>query len=259
MQRISSPSTGGGAIDVALGGLAPILLGAALVAVRGHVDAPNVALILGVVVVASGAYGGRAAGMVAGVTAAASYDFFFTKPYLSLLIHDADDVEMTVLLLVIGLLAGQLAWRARVAARQRDGGRGGLDRIRRLADRVAQGHESADVIAAARAELVDLFDLVDCRFEAAPFHDRLDVPHLERNGVVAHRRFRMKAGGDLEVEIPAEGIALPVLSRGQIVGRFILDFHPGGGATLEQRVVATALADQVGASLAVYPPALPVR
>lgn len=259
MQRISSPSTGGGAIDVALGGLAPILLGAALVAVRGHVDAPNVALILGVVVVASGAYGGRAAGMVAGVTAAASYDFFFTKPYLSLLIHDADDVEMTVLLLVIGLLAGQLAWRARVAARQRDGGRGGLDRIRRLADRVAQGHESVDVIAAARAELVDLFDLVDCRFEAAPFHDRLDVPHLERNGVVAHRRFRMKAGGDLEVEIPAEGIALPVLSRGQIVGRFILDFHPGGGATLEQRVVATALADQVGASLAVYPPALPVR
>ena len=260
MRRIPPSSTGASsAVDIALGGLAPILLGAALVMIRGHVDAPNVALILGVVVVASGAYGGRAAGMVAGVTAAASYDFFFTKPYLSLLIHDADDVEMTILLLVIGLLAGQLAWRARVAARQRDGGRGDLDRIRRLADRVAQGHESADVIAAARAELVDLFDLVDCRFEAAPFHDRLDLPQLERNGVVAHRRFRMRPGGDLEVELPAEGIGLPVLSRGQIVGRFVLDFHPAAGATLEQRIVATALADQVGASLAVYPPPLPVR
>jgi hypothetical protein len=43
------------------------------------------------------------------------------------------------------------------------------------------------------------------------------------------------------------------------VGRFILDFHPGAGATLEERIVAVALADQVGASLAVYPPALPVR
>jgi hypothetical protein len=260
MQRIPSSTTGGGdAVDIALGGIAPIVIGAALVAVRGHVDAPNIALLLGLVVVASGTYGGRAAGMLSGLTAAASYDFFFTKPYLSLLIHDAADVEMTVVLLVIGLLSGQLAWRARVAARQRDGGRGGLERIRRLADRVAQGHESADVIAAARAELVDLFELGDCRFEAAPFRDRLDLPQLERNGVVAHRRFRMRPGGDLEVEIPAGGIALPVLSRGQIVGRFVLAFRPGAGATLEQRVVATALADQVGASLAVYPPPLPVR
>jgi hypothetical protein len=56
-----------------------------------------------------------------------------------------------------------------------------------------------------------------------------------------------------------EGIALPVLSRGQVVGRFVLDFGPGASATLEQRVVAIALADQVGASLAVYPPPLPVR
>jgi len=69
----------------------------------------------------------------------------------------------------------------------------------------------------------------------------------------------MRPGGDLEVELPAEGIALPVLSRGQIVGRFVLDFGPGAGATLEQRVVAIALADQVGASLAVYPPPLAVR
>jgi hypothetical protein len=69
----------------------------------------------------------------------------------------------------------------------------------------------------------------------------------------------MQPGGDLEVELPAEGISLPVLSRGQIVGRFVLDFGPSAGATLEQRVVAIAIADQVGASLAVYPPPLPVR
>ena len=258
MQRNPAPNVGNG-IDVALGGLAPILVGAALVVVRGHVASANIALVLSLIVVASGAYGGRAAGMVSALTAAASYDFFHTKPYLSLLIHDADDVEMTILLLLIGLLTGQLAWRARVAARQRDGGRGGLDQIRRLADQVAQGSESADVIAAARAELVALFNLVDCRFEAAPFRDQLDIPQLERNGVVAHRRYRMRPGGDLEVELPAEGIALPVLSRGQIVGRFVLDFGPGAGATLEQRFVAIALADQVGASLAVYPPPLAVR
>jgi Domain of unknown function (DUF4118) len=258
MQRNPHSNVSSG-IDIALGGLAPILAAAALVAVRGHITNTNVALLLAVVVVASGALGGRAAGTVAGLTSAASFDFFHTRPYLSLLIHDADDVEMTILLLVLGLVAGQLAWKAGVAARQRDGGRGGLDRIRRLADQVAQGRQSADVIATARAELIELFNLVDCQFEATPFHDRLDLPSLERNGVLAHRRYRMHPGGDLEVELPAEGIGLPVLSRGQIVGRFILDFGPGAGATFEQRIVAIALADQVGASLAVYPPPLQVR
>ena len=258
MRTNRHPDEGRG-IEIALGGLAPIVVGAALVAVRGQVASVNVALALGIIVVAAGSLGGRAAGTVSALTAAASYDFFHTKPYLSLLIHDADDVEMTILLLLLGLISGQLAWQARVTARQRDGGRGGLDQIRRLADQVAQGRESADVIATARAELVALLDLIDCQFEAAPFNDRLDLPQLERNGVVAHRRYRMKPGGDLEVELPAEGIALPVLSRGQIVGRFILDFHPEAGATLEQRIVAIALADQVGASLAVYPPPLTVR
>jgi hypothetical protein len=257
IRRHPEPSSSG--IDVAIGGLAPIAVGAALVAVRGHVASANVALALGIIVVAAGALGGRAAGTASALTAAASYDFFHTKPYLSLLIHDADDVEMTVLLLVLGLISGQLAWQARVTARQRDGGRGGLDQIRRLADHVAQGHESAEVIAAARDELAAIFDLVDVQFEAAPFHDRLDLAQLERNGVVAHRRYRMRPGGELELELPAEAIALPVLARGQIVGRFILDFHPGAGATLEERIVAVALADQVGASLAVYPPRLPVR
>jgi len=253
MSRPRHPEPASSGIDIALGGLAPIVAGALLVAVRGHVPSANVALALGIIVVATGGLGGRGAGTVAALTAAASYDFFHTRPYLSLLIHDADDVEMTILLLVLGLASGQLAWQARVAARQRDGGLGGLDQIRRLADRVARGQESAEIIAAARHELVAMFDLVDVVFDAAPFHDRVDLPQLERNGVVAHRRYRMKPGGELEVELPAEAIALPVLARGQLVGRFILDFHPGAGATLEQRLVAVALADQVGASLALYP------
>jgi len=246
-------------IDVALGGLAPILGAAALVAVRGQVANTNVALILAVVVVSAGALGGRAAGTVAGFTAALSFDFFHTRPYLSLLIHDADDVEMTVLLLILGLVAGQLAWKAGVAARQRDGGRGGLDQILRVANLVVAGERSADVIVSARLELIDLFQLVDCQFEAAPFADRFELAQLERTGVMAHRRYRLQPGGDLEVELPAEGIALPVMSRGQIVGRFILDFGPGAGATLEQRIVAIALADQVGASLAAYPVGSPMR
>ncbi|HEV7863978.1 MAG TPA: hypothetical protein VGR20_14800, partial [Acidimicrobiia bacterium] len=181
-----------------------------------------------------------------------------TRPYLSLVIRNADDIELTILLLLLGLLSAQLAWPARQAARQRRRTPGGLDRVCLLADLVAEGRESVDVIATAEAQLVELFDLVGCQFEAAPF-DHLDVPQLERHGVMARQRYRIRPGHDLELELPAEGLMLPVLARGQIVGRFILDFGPQAGATLEQRVVAIALADQVGASLAIYPPPLPVR
>src|SRR5437588_9726283 len=100
MQMLRHPEEGRG-VEIALGGLVPIAVASALVAVRGHVASANVALLLGVVVVVAGSFGGRAAGAVAALTAAASYDFFHTKPYLSLLIHDADDVEMTALLLVL--------------------------------------------------------------------------------------------------------------------------------------------------------------
>jgi K+-sensing histidine kinase KdpD len=255
------PQTDGRAlIDVALGGLAPIGVAAILVGVRGHVSSVNVALALTVVVVAAGALGGRAAGAVAALSAALSYDFFHTRPYLSLTIHGADDVEMTVQLLVLGLISGQLAWKARLAATRLAGGRSELERIRRLADQVARGFEPADVIMAAQAELFALLDPVTCRFEAAPFTDRLDLPRLERDGAIEHmHRYRLQPGGELELELPGEGLALPVLARGQIIGRFVLDFAPAATASLEQRVVSVALADQVGASLAIYPPPLTLR
>lgn len=47
-----------------------------------------------------------------------------------------------------------------------------------------------------------------------------------------------------------EGAELLVLARGQPIGRFGLMPEPGTGLSLDQRVVAVALADQVGAVLA---------
>jgi hypothetical protein len=166
---------------------------------------------------------------------------------------------MTALLLVLGLGTGQLAWKARVAGEKLAARRSELARIRRLANQVAQGSETTDVILTARDELMDLLQLRDSRFEAAPFSERIDLPRIERDGVIAHRRYRFTPGGHLELELPPDGVALPVLARGQIVGRFVLDPAPGSGASLEQRIVAVAIADQVGASLAAYPPPLTTR
>ena len=94
---------------VAIGGAAPIGVAAALVSLRDHMLNANVALVLVLVVVLAAVGGGRSAGAVAAVSAALSFNFFHTMPYLTLEINSRDDVETTLLLLAVGLAVGQLA------------------------------------------------------------------------------------------------------------------------------------------------------
>jgi K+-sensing histidine kinase KdpD len=79
-----------------------------LVPVRDFLGAPNVAIILllGVQVVAI--LGGRTGGIMAAVVAALSFDFFFTEPYLRLVISDRHDVITALLLLVAGVATSEL-------------------------------------------------------------------------------------------------------------------------------------------------------
>lgn len=230
---------------VALGGLAPIAIAAVLVGVRGHIQNANVALILVVVVVAAAAIGGRAAGVCSAVISALSFDFFHTQPYLRLTIDTADDVETTLLLLAVGLLVGHIAAGAMRAHASAAASNLEIRRIHRVAERAARGEEPAAVLLAAQDELIDLLRLRACRFEAQPTMSLL--PRLERSGELDTRVWRFRDGG---FELPLEGVELPVYGRGQQLGRFVLEPSLGVGVSLEQRVVAVAIADQVGAALA---------
>ncbi len=198
-----------------------------------------------VTVVIGAAFAGRAGGALAAVTAAISFDFFLTQPYLSLHIESTDDIETALLLLVVGLLVGQIAVRSRRHLAEAEQGRSEIARLRRLTDLVARGEDGADVLLAAQAELTALFDLESCRFEAGlPDGSR---PVLERTGAVSgHRAWRF-AGDDLA--LPAAGVDLPVLGHGRPVGRFVLLPRSGVGASLEARVVGVAIADLVGSVL----------
>ncbi|MGH9041880.1 MAG: DUF4118 domain-containing protein [Acidimicrobiia bacterium] len=250
MRQERDPAT---QVVVALGALAPLVMGMALVGTRDWIDNANVALILTAVVVAAGAIGGRMAGAMAAVSAALAFDFFHTPPHLSLTIDSQDDIETTILLLIVGLTVGQLARRADTAKAQAAAGRSELGSIHRLAGLVARGAASAEVVEAAQTELTKLLRLRECRFEAAPFATLVEAPTLEREGMISGSRYRMTRSGELELELAADGLVLPVLARGQLVGRFLLDPTPGAGASLEERIVAVALADQVGASLSASP------
>ena len=96
-----------------------------------------------------------------------------------------------------------------------------------------------------QAELIGLLSLRDCRYETPPFDSELPV--LERNGAIAgdHRHW---IGG--EYTLPAQGAEIPVLGRGRSFGRLVLVPDLSVGVSIEERIVAVALADQLGAAFA---------
>lgn len=235
------------AIGVAIGGIGPVVVAGALVGIRDEIVNANVALILVLVVVLAASTGGWQAGAVAAVMSAVSFEFFHTRPYLRLTIASGDDVETTLLLLGVGVSVGYLSSRARAARLAATTGRAEIRRIHRIAELAAGGVPAADVLLAGQDELRELLGLSVCRFEAPPFG--LPLARIERNGAVTGvTEHRFTRG---EFELPREGAELPVLARGQQIGRFVLEPKPGVGVSLEQRVVAVAIADQIGTVLTV--------
>ena len=186
---VDSESESSQLLWVALGGAAPIAVAAGLVSVRGHLLNANVALVLVLVVVLAAVGGGRTAGAVAAVSAALSFNFFHTVPYLTLEIDSADDVETTLLLLAVGLAVGQLSSVRRHPMRTGETLSEEIRRIHRVATVGEPGrHTSADMIMAAQVELSELLDLRSCQFEAFPFTQPL--PRLERSGVISVMEYR---------------------------------------------------------------------
>jgi len=230
--------------DYALAGLAPVFVGAALVGVRGELVGANLALILVLVIVGAAAVGGRGPAMVAAIMAAVSFDFFLTRPYLSLKIDSANDVETTVILLLIGLVVGQVAVQARRSNREARRSSGDIARLHRVAEQVANGASPQAVASSVCAELAAMLRLQDCRFEAPPTGDPL--PRMGRNGAVAITVHRFVDG---EFALPAEGVELPVLGYGRELGRLVLIPDPDIGIPTDECIVAVALADQLGAAL----------
>jgi hypothetical protein len=228
-----------------IGGIGPIAVAGALVPLRSELDNANLALALVVVVVVAAAVGGRGAGALAAVVSAMSYDFFLTRPYLSLTIDSADDVETTIFLLVVGLLVGEIVVRLRRTQRLAARGASEIARLHRVAELAAGGAAVEELEQAVATELVGLLELRECFFEPVPVGRPL--PRLERNGAVTGVT-TMRFAGD-EFTLPPE-VELPVLGRGRQLGRFVLVSSPTAGASLEERTVAVALSDQLGAVLA---------
>lgn len=233
------------AVGITIGALGSLAAAAVLVGLRGEMVNTNVALILVLFVLAGAVTGGRGAGILSALVAAMAFDFFHTKPYGTLKMTSADDVETTVLLLAAGLAAGEVAvWSQRLRDRLKSHG-DEIRRMHRVAELAAGGETPEDLTLTVAAELSEALHLSDCRFERPPYEG--DLPILERSGVVQSSHHRYTRDG---FELPREGVALPVRGPAGPVGRFVLLPTPGVGVSKEQRLLAVALADQLGMALA---------
>ena len=232
-------------LGVSVGAIGSIFAAAGLVSVRDHFAPVNVVLILVLFVLVGAVIGGRVAGAAAAMAAAVSFDFFHTTPYNSLKMDRAADIETTILLLVVGLVMGEIVVRADRIRTAVSGSRRELTRLHRVARLAADGEAVEDLVSAVCAELTETLVLSRCSYEHTPFVGK--YPRLEATGAITGTNVVQytKQG----FELPHEGVELPVIVNDEIVGRFVLVPTPGHGVPIDRRMIAVSLADQVSVVL----------
>jgi K+-sensing histidine kinase KdpD len=222
----------------------PLGVAAILVPFRSSFANTASALILVAVIVAVAALGNRICGFVATVSATVWFDFFLTRPYEKLAITHRPDIETAVSLFVVGIIVTELAARNRhhhaTAAEEADF----VGLIHDVSELATSGAASREVVERVGNELTALLHLQACRYEAGSSDD--PMMRLEHDG-------RVFLGGRVwgvhRMGLPGPEIELLVQSQGRTLGRFVMTPTPGYPVSQERRVVAVAIADQVGASL----------
>lgn len=227
----------------------PIAVALGVLPFRGKVSPATVALGLAIVVSLVAALGTRVTAVIAAVSAALCFDILYTKPYGSFSISNASDVETAVLLLVGGLIVGQLSARNRTNRGLVVQGSLDLGRIQYIAELMASGAGLDEVVAAVGVELQTLLGLRSARFESS--FPAAPGPTIERNGGVSWGHFWW---GFPTLGLPGKEISLVVENQQRRRGRYVLLAEPGTKVTREQLLAAVTLADQAGSALGLGTP-----
>ena len=151
MAEVVSPPRRPRWVVAAAGGLALVVVTAALVAIRARLELVHVALVYLLVVLGGSAVGGRALGLVLAAAAFLAFNFFFIPPYHTLGIADPRDWIVLVAFLVTGIVAAQLLYRAQAEAAVARRRASEVDRLATLgAETLSAGRADAALAAIAR-------------------------------------------------------------------------------------------------------------
>jgi K+-sensing histidine kinase KdpD len=229
--------------------LLPLVTCAVLANLRDSVTSATAALILVLWIVATSATGDRVAGLLAAVSGGLWFDFFLTKPYHRLAISDSDDIEITVLLVLIGIAVTEIAlWgrRQQAGAARRSGY---LDGVLSTAKAVAEGDTpTSTLIEVVAAQIIDVLHVDDCTFVPGPVHDRR-MAILDQEGVLSRKG---KVVDVARSGLPFDEQVAIVVRRGpQVLGHFVITAATRVVRPNRQQLrVAVLLADQVAPALA---------
>jgi hypothetical protein len=140
---------------------------------------------------------------------------------------------------------GDLAARGRrhqLAAAQ---GRLEISRIHDLGERIAEGEDPEFVLIAVATELCQLLNLQDCRFVREQPSGK--GAWIANDGTVRLNPLRWPTA---TAGLPTRQVELPVRGGGKVLGTFLLTPTPVTPISKEQCLVAVALVDQLGATMA---------
>jgi K+-sensing histidine kinase KdpD len=221
------------------------LVAALLTLARPELHENHVTLILVLAVAVVSAAGLRPAGLVAAVTTALAYDYFWTEPYYSFRIFDTDDILTVLLLVLVGGAIEQLSWWAgrqrATAARRLDY----LTALRRAAEPIAPETHAATLEAISNT-VSTVLDADSCRLVLG---ERMPTTVLHSDGSVT------RAGRVMDVDtdgLPTDDvIAIPVPRPKAGPGYFaVIAATHVARPRAEQRQVAALLAHLAAGSLA---------
>lgn len=227
----------------------PALTCAVLARLRDDVPTSSAALVLVVWVVAAAATGDRWAGVLAAASASAGFDYFLTVPYHSFKIDNPDDLQVAVLLVVIGIAVNEIALWGRRQRAQSSQRAGYLEAIADVASAAAAAGTPVEVAADAVAmRIAEVLGADECRFVAGPVHD-VRIAMLDRDGTVTRDGTQVNVDrSGLPID---EYVAIAVGTGAAASGHFLITASTRvRRPSREHRRVATLLADQVGAALA---------
>ncbi len=221
----------------------PLVVAGGLAAAGHDLTTATSVLVLVLVVVAVGASGDRLAGVLASLSSGLWFDYFLTEPTGQLAIKHPDDLEVAVLLVVVGVAVTEIAhWglRQQASAAHRAGF---LDGVLESADAAAEsGVDLDEARRRVAGRIRAVLDLDRCRFVAGPAPHRgvatlLRDGSLERDGrPVPVERDGLPTDVEIVLHVPGAGVDR---------GHFRLTAASRlRRPTLEQRRVAVLLAAQ---------------
>jgi two-component system sensor histidine kinase KdpD len=142
----------------------------ALSPLRGEANTPIIALLYLVPVGLSTSLGGLAVGIAASLLAFLAFNFFFIKPYYSLLVHQTQDLLVLVVFLLVAVTVSQLLGRVQASLAAAEARESETTALYELSTALT-GLRSEDAIAQALAErLLDIgqAQAVEVAFQGVP-------------------------------------------------------------------------------------------